>query len=178
MPKPVQPPIRRLAILGGESTGKSTLAEMLAETLNTVHVEEYGRTIWQQRGGAFRFTDMLHIAQSQLQLERDLMDSARDWLICDTTPLSTLFYSQELFGKVDPLLRNLAETRYDFYLLCADDFAFVQDGTRQDAAFRAMQNRWYERHLQRRHCLWQWVEGSVRARLEQALELISALHSV
>lgn len=41
--------IRRVAILGAESTGKTTLARMLALHFNTVWVEEYARNYMQDR---------------------------------------------------------------------------------------------------------------------------------
>ncbi len=164
--------IRRIAVLGGESTGKSTLCEALAEALDTVYVEEYGRARWEQKQGQFDYLDMLHIAQTQLRQEQELLPLARDWMVCDTTPLATLFYSLQLFGRADPQLRVLADTHYDYYLLCADDFEFVQDGTRQDATFRAMQNRWFEHNLARRGIRWRRLEGSLQARLEQALEYL------
>lgn len=165
----VNPPIRKLAILGGESTGKSTLASALAEALDTCCTEEYGRTLWQQQGGRLKYEDMLTVAQTQLEHEDLLALSARDWLLCDTTPMTTLFYSQQWFGKVDPTLRLLSETPYDCTLLCADDFEFVQDGTRQDAGFRRLQNRWYSANLERRGISFLVVQGSVTQRMQQVL---------
>lgn len=166
----MNPPIRKLAILGGESTGKSTLASALAEALGTCCTEEYGRTLWQQQGGRLNYEDMLKVAQAQLEHEDLLALSARDWLLCDTTPMTTLFYSQQWFGKVDPALRLLSETPYDCTLLCADDFEFVQDGTRQDAGFRRLQNRWYSANLERRGIPFLVVQGSVTQRVQQVLK--------
>jgi nicotinamide riboside kinase len=41
--------VQRVAFIGGESSGKTTLARVLAERLQTVWVPEYGRTLWEQR---------------------------------------------------------------------------------------------------------------------------------
>jgi len=166
--------VKRLCILGGESSGKSTLAEQLAAALDTLHVPEYGRELWERRGGARAFADLLHIAERQVALEDELARRAHEFLICDTSPLTTLFYSKHLFGRADPALDHLAATRrYDFTVLCAPDFPFVQDGTRQDDVFRRAQHDWYRRQLTTRGDEWLLVEGSVQRRVQDVLEIVA-----
>ena len=142
--------VRRIALLGGESTGKSSLAQALAAELGTVHVAEYGRELWEERAGQLAFADLLRIAEEQVAREQEAAGRAREWLVCDTTPLTTLFYSHVMFGCADPALEALAGRPYDVVVLCQPDFPFVQDGTRQDETFRARQHRWYEAELARR----------------------------
>lgn len=166
--------VRRVCILGGESSGKSTLAERLALTLGTSHVAEYGRLLWEQKGGALDFDDMLHIAECQVALEERAASRAREFLICDTSPLTTLLYSDRLFGQVDPALERLAMSRrYDLTVLCAPDFPFVQDGTRQDDAFRRYQHQWYLDRLATRADPWILVRGSVDERIAAVIAAIS-----
>ncbi|QWT22649.1 AAA family ATPase [Bacillus sp. NP157] len=142
--------VRRACILGGESTGKSTLCVDLATRLDTTHVDEYGRELWVARDGALRYDDMLHIGEVQCAREDEAARGALGWLVCDTSPLTTLFYNHALFGRADPLLEALAARRYDHVFLCAPEFPFVQDGTRQDEAFRDRQHAWYLDELGRR----------------------------
>ncbi|MGC4075006.1 MAG: AAA family ATPase [Nibricoccus sp.] len=141
--------VERIALLGGESTGKSTLATALAHALGTLHVVEYGRELWVQRNGQLVFDDLLTIAREQIRREEAAARAPgiNRFLICDTTPLTTLFYSLDLFGRAAPELLSLAERRYTQTILCADDFPFVQDGTRRDPAFRAHQQDWYRQRL-------------------------------
>jgi HTH-type transcriptional regulator, transcriptional repressor of NAD biosynthesis genes len=139
--------VKRVALLGGESTGKSSLAEHVARELGTLHVAEYGRELWERRAGALRFEDLLHIAEEQVAREQAAEGHASEWLVCDTSPLTTLFYSLELFGRADPALERLAARNYELVALCEPDFPFVQDGTRRDAAFRARQDGWYRTAL-------------------------------
>lgn len=163
--------VRRVAILGGESTGKSTLAALLAEHLGTIHAAEYGRELWEHKAGRLVHEDMLHIAQVQVAREERLALEAHRMLICDTTPLTTLLYAQAMFGRTDPELEALAERRYDEVLLCAPDAPFVQDGTRRDEAFRQWQHEWYVRELDARHIPYRLLSGSWHERTAMALAM-------
>jgi HTH-type transcriptional regulator, transcriptional repressor of NAD biosynthesis genes len=141
--------VKRVALLGGESTGKSTLAAALARELSTTHVAEYGRELWDARAGQLAFDDLLAIACEQISREDAAMRSSatHHFVICDTTPLTTLFYSHELFGRAAPELVDLSLRTYDHLVLCADDFPFVQDGTRRDETFRQKGQAWYLQNL-------------------------------
>jgi NadR type nicotinamide-nucleotide adenylyltransferase len=159
--------VKRVCVLGGESSGKSTLAARLASALETVYVAEYGRELWERKGGVLAFDDLLHIGERQVSLEDDAAGRGREFLICDTSPLTTLFYSQHLFGRVAPALELLAaERRYDLTVLCAPDFGFVQDGTREDDALRCRQHAWYLDRLAARGDAWMLAEGTVERRVQ------------
>ena len=165
--------IRRVCLLGGESSGKTTLGIRLAEALGTAYVAEYGRELWERRGGVLTFEDMLHIGERQVALEDSEATHAREFLICDTSPLTTAFYSHAMFGRVDPALERLAaERRYDLTVLCAPDFAFVQDGTRQDSSFRLRQHEWYLTALAERGDAWMLATGSVDERVSAVCEAL------
>lgn len=168
-------PVRRIALLGGESSGKSSLAAALAERLGTVWVHEYGRELWVKRDAALDFADLLHIAEVQVMREEKALASANRFLFCDTTPLVTAFYSRAMFGRVDPKLEQLAERRYDHSLLCAPDIPFVQDGWREDDAFRREQHDVYRRELERTGQAYTLVEGSPDRRIEAALAALAGL---
>jgi HTH-type transcriptional repressor of NAD biosynthesis genes len=139
--------VKRVCLLGGESSGKTSLSEALARELETLHAAEFARELWDARSGDLRFDDMLRIARAQVAREEDCARRANVLLFCDTSPLTTLFYSRYMFGHAEPALEALARRTYDVTILCAPDFPFVQDGTRQDAAFRQLQHDWYLREL-------------------------------
>lgn len=160
--------VRNVTLLGGESTGKTTLSAALAQRLGTVWVPEYGRELWEQRDGKLRFDDLIDIGREQVLREEAARADASGWLVCDTSPLVTMFYSEAMFGRVDPDLAVLARRSYDATLLCAADFAFVQDGTRRDEGFRAHQNDWYREHLARMATPYRLVEGGLSDRLTAA----------
>ena len=159
--------VQRICLLGGESTGKSTLAAALAAHFETHHVAEYGRELWETQNGRLDFADMLHIAQTQIAREESVAHTSNRYLFCDTSPLTTLFYSQHLFGHADPALEALALRDYTLHILCAPDFPFDQDGTRQDAGFRSEQDAWYRHELTRRGIRWIEAKGPVSQRIRQ-----------
>ncbi|MGE3298447.1 MAG: AAA family ATPase [Porticoccaceae bacterium] len=165
--------VERVAILGGESSGKSTLAQALADHFETTWAREYGRELWQVRRGQLRREDMLEIATTQVDREFRLGLEARRFLFCDTTPLTTAFYSQAMFGQVDPRLDQLAARSYDHTILCAPDFEFVQDGTRRTEAFRTQQHEWYEHRLRSADAAFTLVSGSVENRLATVAALLN-----
>jgi len=164
--------IERVCLLGGESSGKSTLAEALAREFSTVHVAEYGRDLWEAKSGTLAFEDMQHIAKVQIQREEEAALKAKQFVFCDTSPLTTLFYSHHLFGKAEAGLKRLAERCYDFTILCSHDFPFVQDGTRQPETFRVLQHQWYLNELAKRGIAYRLVTGSQNARISQVRELL------
>ena len=164
--------IKKICILGGESSGKTTLAQHLAQRLQTVWVAEYGRQLWIEKNGRLEFEDMLKIALEQTLREYELCKSANIWLVCDTCALTTLFYSREMFNAADPLLEQMVQEKYDYVFLCEPDFPFVQDGTRRDETFRKRQHDWYVQQLTQRKMKFFRVSGSVGERVDQVLSCL------
>lgn len=161
--------VERIVFLGGESTGKSSLAIALAEALDAPCVAEFGREHWVAKDGALEYDDLLHIGRTQMAREDQAALEAGRYLVCDTSALTTLFYSHAMFGRAEAELATLAERPYTHSFLCADDFPFVQDGTRQDETFRRRQQAWYHAELQRRGWPYQVLTGSLDARVQQVL---------
>ncbi len=166
--------VPRVCVLGGESSGKSTLAAALAAQHNTVHVPEYGRELWEQQGGELSEPDLLRIAREQQAREDAAAQRASGVLFCDTSALTTLFYSLTLYGRAEPELVQRAQRRYTLQLLCEPDFPFVQDGTRRGEAFRQQQHEWHERELAARGAAVLRVHGPLAQRLQQVSLALAA----
>jgi HTH-type transcriptional repressor of NAD biosynthesis genes len=161
--------VKRICFLGGESSGKSTLAAACASRFETDWVAEFGRELWDRKDGKLELEDMLALGQEQVSREAAASHSAREWLFCDTSPLTTLFYSIEMFGEAAPALRQLAESRYEQLFLCAPDFAFVQDGTRRGESFRSYQHAWYVHELTKRGLPFTVLSGPPESRIDNAV---------
>lgn len=161
--------VRRVALLGGESSGKTTLAQALAAALGTAWVPEYGRELWLQFERTLTIDELVAVARRQVALE----DAAAarlhhgEWLVCDTTPLTTLQYALHDHGAAPPELHALAQRRYDLTVLCAPDFGFVQDGARRDEGFRAQQHTWTLARLAEQGVQPLVALGAVDARLQR-----------
>lgn len=164
--------VGRIGLLGGESSGKTTLAAALATRLQTTWAAEFGREHWEARGGALTYDDLLYIARVQVAREETLSTTANRWLVCDTTPLTTQLYCEVMFGRVEPALHALAQRRYAHLFLCAPDFAFVQDGTRRDAAFRQAQHDAYVQALSAQGVAFHVLTGPVQQRIAQVLQIL------
>lgn len=173
-PPPPPPATRRLCLLGGESAGKTTLAQALAQALGTVWVAEYGRERWLDIGGTFSVEELLHVGREQVVREDAALPQADGWLVCDTSPLTTLVYSLLDHGRAAPELQDLARRHYDLILLCAPDFTFVQDGARRDDGFRIEQHLLTLRLLQEFGLPYVLLQGELPARLAQVLPLLAA----
>lgn len=96
--------VRRICLLGGESTGKSTLSKALADVLDTAYVAEFGRDYWEEKNGVLTADDLLHIAREQVRREQQA--EANRYLICDTSPLTTLFYTLDQYGHAPQELHS------------------------------------------------------------------------
>lgn len=166
--------VMRVCVLGGESSGKTTLTQALARHFETEWVAEYGRELWESQDGILNYDDLLKIGREQLRREAQALLAARRWLFCDTSPLTTYFYCVEMFGRAEQELAQLAGHRYDLVLLCAPDFPFIQDGTRRDEDFRARQHAWYQAELARRGIAFVDVAGSVDERIRQVAQVLAA----
>jgi NadR type nicotinamide-nucleotide adenylyltransferase len=133
---------RRLALLGGESSGKTTLARALAQSLGTTWVPEYGRQRWEELRITLSVDELVAVARRQIVLEDEAQLRANRWLVCDTTPLTTLQYCLHDHQQAPAELQTLARRHYDLSVVCLPDFDFVQDGCRRDDEFRAQQHAW------------------------------------
>jgi len=169
-----QPLAKTVLFIGSESSGKTTLSEACAnhDSLNSSWVPEYGREMWHRRQGKLQFDDMLEIARKQVALEETAMKlQANGFVFCDTSPLVTKFYSEQLFQKVDPELDVLATRTYDYVFLCARDFPYVDDGTRAGIEFGVKQEQYYRDNLTNYHV----VGGSVSNRVRTVFDVLSGV---
>jgi NadR type nicotinamide-nucleotide adenylyltransferase len=168
------PPARRLALLGGESTGKTTLARALAEQLHTAWVPEYGRELWERLRHTLSVEELLHVGRHQVELEDAAAAERSGWIVCDTTPLTTLQYCLHDHGMAPEALQALARRPYHLTVVCEPDFDFVQDGCRRDDSFRQAQHAWTLAQLQAQGVPHLLVRGTVPQRVAAVLGHLQA----
>jgi NadR type nicotinamide-nucleotide adenylyltransferase len=132
LPRVVRPHfVRRVSVFGPESTGKSTLARLLAAHYGTVSVPEHARTHLEQQEGRLGPEDIPFIARGQIAAEDALAHDADRLLVCDTDVLLTVVWSEALFGDCPAWIRaEAARRRYDLTLLLDVDVPWVADPVR------------------------------------------------
>jgi NadR type nicotinamide-nucleotide adenylyltransferase len=124
--------VRRIAILGAESTGKTTLAESLAREFHTVWVPEFGRAYCEDRDArTLDAKDFDAIGRGQASAEDEGARRADRILVCDTDLLTTCTWSDLIIGSRPAWLAEEARRRrYAHVLLLDADVPWVNDGTR------------------------------------------------
>lgn len=162
----------RIAIVGPESSGKTTLARQLAAHLSGVWVPEVARTWIPNQGPPRSALDLVPLAHAQLAA---IAAADAPWVVCDTTVLVLRIWSEVRFGGAHP---DLPDDRhaYDLHLLCRPDLPWEPDPLREDPdpLARAALHARYVDALDARSVRWASVEGAGPARLACAL---AALHA-
>src|SRR6188474_2341278 len=148
-----QKPLIKVAVIGPESTGKSTLCEMLALHYDTQWCPEFAREYLLTHGMDYTYDDLLSIAKGQLAMEDEYVQSmvrssesgvnrsTRDselrtrnseLLFIDTDMYVMKVWCEFVFGKCHRwVLEQIVKRKYDLYLLCNTDLPWVKDELRE-----------------------------------------------
>lgn len=172
--------VQRIAILGAESTGKSTLTAALAAAWHTGWVPEYLREFVATNSRVPFEDDQLHIARTQLAREdAAAAQCAGSLLFCDTTPLMTAVYSEIYWGRVPPALDALARQHaYALTLVAAPDGPWIPDGIQRDsAAVRLQVHQALLARLRGQGIDYSLLTGELAPRLQQAAPLLDPLQA-
>jgi len=138
-PRPDEPaePVRVVALVGAECTGKTTLAASLAGELGAIRIAEALREFCDRHGRTPRREEQAGLIDEQIEREGRAIERARregrGWVLCDSAPLATALYSVDLFGDRSLLGRALLHHRsYRVTLLTAADLPWQPDGIQRD----------------------------------------------
>ena len=124
--------MKKIVIIGPESTGKSTLTQQLAQHFNCPTVKEYAREYIDRLDRPYTKDDLLVIARGQLALEDDLMHSTAPYLFCDTDLRVINIWSIVKYGDTDPWITHQINKReYHGYLLMNVDLPWEEDIQRE-----------------------------------------------
>ncbi len=168
--------LKRIAITGPESTGKTWLAQKLAAYYHTVAVPEYAVAYLEEHGSKYGPDDIVAIAKGQVALEESYREKANSFLFCDTDPLVCKIWAKVVFGDVPEEIETLVKQHpYDLYLLCAPDIDWQPGPFRENPDDRDFLFRLYEKELKANSFPYAVVKGSGDQRLKNAVNFVEEL---
>jgi len=189
--------LKKIVIIGPESTGKSTLCEKLAVHYNTSWCPEYAREYLLAHGTNYSYDNLLEIAKGQVALEEKytrIVETNQSNQNASLTPhASHLTFSPLLFIDTDMyvmkvwckfvfgkchswILNQIEERKYDLYLLCNVDLPWVKDELREypDLARREKLYNIYKEIMLNQPVPWIDISGNYEERLEKAINAVDA----
>jgi NadR type nicotinamide-nucleotide adenylyltransferase len=168
--------LRRVAVTGPESTGKSKLAAWLANAYQTLWVPEYAREYLEKYGPDYTLADVEKIARGQLERENRMAEKATRVLFCDTDLLVTKIWCEEVFGACSAWIdEQFRKHRYDLYLLCSPDIAWEPDPLRENPDDRDRLFALYRQTLEENKLSYRIVTGTGEARFENARTFVEEM---
>jgi HTH-type transcriptional regulator, transcriptional repressor of NAD biosynthesis genes len=170
--------VQKVVFMGAPSTGKSTICQVAAKHFNTVHVDEFGRTYWEQHQTERRLTpeQLLYIAQEHIAIEERTLAKAERFLFVDTNALTTWHFALDYHQSALPELCELADkskNRYQHVFLCADDIPFEDTWERSGDVKHKEFQVFITEELDKRKIQYTVLKGSVAQRLAKIIETLA-----
>ena len=169
--------LKKIVIIGPESTGKSTITESLARHFDTAFVPEFARTYLESLNRPYAYPDLLEIAKGQVALEEEQGRHTRNNLLfCDTDLYVLKVWSEHKYGKCHPwILEQIARQHYDLYLLTDIDMPWTPDPQREhpQPEMRAYFFRIYQEIMLQSNRPWRLLSGNEKERFLKGVEIIN-----
>ncbi len=168
--------VKKISVIGPESTGKSTLCEQLAEHYNTIWCPEFARDYLLAHGKNYLYDDLLIIAKGQVAMEdKCLQKLSSGFLFIDTDMYVMKVWCEFVFNKCHRfILDQIAEREYDLYLLCNVDLTWVKDELREypDPVTRKRIYSMYKDIMSSQAIPWVEISGNYDERLQEAVDAV------
>lgn len=183
--------IKKVVILGPESTGKSTLCTQLAAHFKTNWVKEYARKFLVQHGRNYTFDNLLAIAKGQLKSEEEAIGKLQSievsipfneknpLIFIDTDMYVLKVWCEFVFDQCHQwILNQIVERRYDLYLLCDIDLPWIKDELREypDLATREKLYHHYKDIMVNQNVPWVNISGNYEQRLQKAIDAVNQIN--
>ena len=133
--------LKKICLIGPESTGKSEVSRLLAKEFDTVFVPEYAKALIDAQKGSFHYHNVSQVAWGQLRAEKALERMTNRFMFCDSDIITTMAWSEVLFGSIPDELKEIAKTqKYDHTYLCYPDTTWQSDSHRNVSERSSEQN--------------------------------------
>lgn len=164
-------------MIGPESTGKTTMSEMLSNQFNEPWVPEFARDYLIKINRPYAKGDLLEIAKGQIESEEKIQNNVNKYLFCDTDLLVIKVWSDHLYNQCDDWILKQIETRkYDHYFLCKNDFPWKMDSLRENPELGNYFYSVFKNILIEKNQSFTELEGDVDNRLNKAIKIIGELN--
>jgi NadR type nicotinamide-nucleotide adenylyltransferase len=171
-------PIKRVAIVGPECTGKTTLSQQLADYFKTEWVREYARGYLNKMAVPYQENDLLMIAQGQMRIEDEYAGSANQFLFCDTNLVVMKIWSMVKYRKCHSWIEEeITRRKYHLHLLTYVDIPWEDDSLREHPNEREMLFNLYQDELIKQQVPYVIIKGTLEERLAQAIREIDNIKS-
>lgn len=182
--------LKKIVIIGPESTGKSVLSQQLANHYETTWCPEFAREYLLTNGTNYDYDDLLTIAKGQLALEDEYATTLENQsqtmlengehlpLFIDTDMYVMKVWCEFVFEKCHRfILDEIVRREYDLYLLCNIDLPWVKDELREypDIESRKKLYRIYKDLMTNQHVPWVDISGDYEERLKKAITAVDKL---
>ena len=176
--------LKKIVIIGPESTGKSTLSEQLATHYKTQWIKEYAREYLLNNGTDYTFENLLDIAKRQIELEESAFKTYQlstinyQPVFFDTDMYVMKVWCEFVFEKCHHwILNRIAERKYDLYLLCNIDLPWVKDELREypDLITREKLYHHYKDIMVNQNIPWVNISGNYEERFQKAIIAVDAI---
>lgn len=172
--------MKKIVVIGPESTGKSTLSAQLADYYKTSWCPEFAREYLAEKGKDYSYEDLMNIAYGQAELESIMLSEAKNGIyVIDTDMYVMKVWCEVAFNNCHTwILKQIAKQKYDLYLLCDVDLPWVQDGLREypDLEIRQKLFKVYKDILVNENTKWAVVSGADTERLQTAVSIIDTIY--
>lgn len=166
----------KIALVGPESTGKSTLTVALAEFYGAAFLPEYAREYIAGLTRPYLLDDIVHIAQSQLALEHSIQLTSNNILFCDTNLLVTKIWAQNAFHAVPSFINeHWKPSDYVLHLLMDVDIPWQPDPLREHPHLRTFLFDKYEAELKQSGANYKIIKGLGNERFEAAMNAVNEI---
>ncbi len=163
----------KIAFTGPESTGKTSLSMLVAETFNGVFVPEFARGFLEQTKGYYEEQDLDSIAIGQCKALENVLITGNHLLVSDTDMTVMKIWSQFKYGRVSPVIEQLyQEENFDHLFLCDTDIPWQEDPLREHPESRDELFVLYLEMIQAKTKNFTIVKGSLKERLMQVRQVI------
>lgn len=165
--------VKRIAVIGPESSGKSELCRNLAEHYNTLWIPEYAREYLTLIKRSYTYNDIIEIYKEQFRQEQERITDASGYLFIDTEFIIAKVWCESVFQSSSQYVEDIINNYpYDLYLLTAPDLPWEYDPLRENPGKGDYFFNWYKTLLQQKGLKHEIVSGAGITRIQNAISIL------